>query len=297
MAIETNVTRQTDLAKVQSVDFVNRFEQNITKLLEALGVTRSVPLQAGMTLNRYKSAEVTLAGGKVAEGDIIPLSKVVTKPADPIKVELKKYRKSVTAEAIQASGYDAAVAETDEALLRELQKGVRADLFSYIKTNGKATTAYNTGLQGALATAWGQVQTKFEDDAAETLAFVNPVDVAKYNGSANITIQKEFGMNFVEGFLDAVVITNTSVEEGTIYATAAENLVVSFIPMSASEVARAFNLTADETGFIGITHLTQGDRATIDSLVMSGLTLFTEREDGLVKVEITEEAAAAPASK
>ncbi|NBI08240.1 hypothetical protein [Senegalia massiliensis] len=289
MAAETNVIKQVDLAKVQSVDFVNRFGENISKLIEALGVTRKLPVQAGMVINRYKSADVTLAGGTVAEGEIIPLSKVKTKPAESIEMTIKKYRKAVTAEAIQKSGYDHAVAETDEALLRELQKGVRTDLFSHITTNAKATVAYEHGLQGAIATAWGQIQTKFEDDAAETLAFVNPIDVAKYQGSANITMQKEFGMNFVKGFLDAVVITNTSVPKGTIYATAAENIVLAYIPMSASEVARAFNLTSDETGFIGMTHSPQEDRATIQSLVMSGITLLTEREDGLVKVAITKE--------
>lgn len=294
MAAETNVIKQVDLAKVQSVDFANRFGENINKLVEMLGVTRKVPVQAGMQLNRYKSANVTLAGGTVAEGDIIPLSKVKTNPAEPVLIELKKYRKAVTAEAIQKSGYDHAVIETDEALLRELQKGVRTDLFSHITTNAKATVAYETGLQGAIATAWGQIQTKFEDDAAATLAFVNPIDVAKYQGSANITVQKEFGMNFVEGFLDATVITNTSVPAGTIYATAAENIVLAYIPMNASEVARAFNLTADATGFIGMTHSPQEDRATIQSLVMSGLNLFTEREDGLVKVVITEPAPKLP---
>ena len=103
MAAETNAIKQLDLAKVQSVDFVNRFGENISKLVEALGVTRKVPVQAGMQLNRYKSAEVTLAGGTVAEGDIIPLSKVATKPAEPVAMELKKYRKAVTAEAIQKS--------------------------------------------------------------------------------------------------------------------------------------------------------------------------------------------------
>lgn len=289
MAAEENVIKQVDLAKVQSVDFVNRFGENLSKLTEALGVTRKIPVTAGMQLKRYKSADVTLAGGTVAEGEIIPLSKVVTKPAEAVEMEIKKYRKAVTAEAIQKSGYEHAVAETDEALLRELQKGVRTDLFSFITTSAKATVAYDHGLQGAIATAWGQIQTKFEDDAAETLAFVNPIDVAKYQGSANITMQKEFGMNFVEGFLDAKVITNTSVPPGTIYATAAENIVLAYIPMSASEVARAFNLTSDQTGFIGMVHSPQEDRATIQSLVMSGLTLFTEREDGLVKVVITEE--------
>ena len=288
MAAETNVIKVADLARVQSIDFVNRFGENINKLMEALSVTRQLPVQAGMVINRYKSADVTLAGGVVAEGDVIPLSKVKTNPAVPVTVELKKYRKAVTAEAIQRSGYDHAVAETDDALLRELQKGIRADLFGHITTNAAATVAYEVGLQGAIATAWGQIQTKFEDDSAKTLAFVNPIDVAKYQGSANITVQKEFGMNFVEGFLDATVITNTSVPAGTIYATASENIVMAYIPMGTSEVARAFGLTADETGYLGMTHSPQEDRATIQSLVMSGINLFTEREDGLVKVVITE---------
>ena len=50
------------------------------------------------------------------------------------------------------------------------------------------------------------------------------------------------------------------------------------------DVARAFELTADETGYVGIKSGYQNEeRAQIESLVMSGLQLFVEYAAGVVK--------------
>lgn len=285
MAAETGVIKQADLAVVQSIDFANTFGENVSKLLEAIGVTRKLPMQAGMVVKTYK-AVTDIKSGKVAEGDIIPLSHVETVAGDMHEVELKKYRKAVTGEAIQRSGFEHAVAETDAILVKELQKDLRKGLFDFLATG--TGVAEGVGLQGALAQAWGQVQTLFEDDGAETVAFVNPIDIANYNGSAELTMQKEFGMTFVEGFTDVKVISNTSVPVGKIYATAPENLVFAYIPVAGSELGRTFGLTSDETGYVGITHSTANDRVTVETLALSGVMLFAERLDGVVVVDITE---------
>lgn len=282
---EENLTVTGDLAKVQSIDFANRFGENITKLLEALGVTRKIPMASGMVIKTYKAVK-NVKKDKVGEGEVIPLSKVETKPDKTYEIELKKFRKAVSGEAIQRHGFDQAVAETDELLLKEIQKDIRADLFTFLATG--TGRAEGVGLQAALAQAWGQVQTLFEDDAVNTIAFVNPLDVANYNGDAKLTIQKEFGLTFVEGFTDVTVITNTSVPKGKIYATAPENVVFAYIPVTGSELGKTFNLTSDETGYIGITHNNVNNNVTVETLALSGATLFAERLDGVVVVDIKE---------
>ena len=77
MAAEENLIKKADLARVREIDFVNRFGYSIKKLMEALGVTRMIPKEAGTVLKTYK-ATGTLQSGTVAEGDLIPLSKYTT---------------------------------------------------------------------------------------------------------------------------------------------------------------------------------------------------------------------------
>ena len=73
-AAETNVITTQQMVKSREVDFVLRFTQfSLQKLIEALGVTRKVPLIEGTSLWVYKTVG-TLQSGDVDEGDIIPLS-------------------------------------------------------------------------------------------------------------------------------------------------------------------------------------------------------------------------------
>ena len=56
-----------------------------------------------------------------------------------------------------------------------------------------------------------------------------------------------------------------------------------------ADVARAFSLTADETGYVGIKSGYQNEeRAQIESLVMSGIHFFVEYAAGVVKGTIGE---------
>src|SRR5699024_2905352 len=120
----------------KSIDYVYRFGENFSKFIEALGITRQLPVQEGFTITMYTAPEVDLVDGDVGEGELIPLSKVTPKPAETKEITLKKYRKVTTVEAIQKYGRDKAINMTDEALIKEVQKGIRDDLFTVIKTNG-----------------------------------------------------------------------------------------------------------------------------------------------------------------
>lgn len=286
---ETNLVKATNMAKVREVDFVNQFTHgSLAKLVEVLGVTRKIPMMEGTTMYVY-STTGTLQSGAVAEGEIIPLSQYATTKTAVGEITLKKWRKAVSAEAIKKSGYDAAVNETDAALLRDVQKGIRTDFFTLLNgTITGSTSASGVGLQAALAAAWGQLQVKFEDDAAEAVYFVNPVDMANYLGAADITMQTAFGMNYIENFLGlGTVILSSNVTAGTFVATAKQNLVMYYLTMN-GDIAAAFDLTADELGYIGIKSGYQNEeRAQLESLVMNGIQFFVEYAAGVVKGTIS----------
>ena len=290
MAAESNLTTKNQMAKVREVDFVSQFTHNsLNKLMEVLGVTRKIPMMEGTTMYVY-STTGTLQSGAVAEGDVIPLSQYTTTKTAVGDITLKKWRKAVSAEAIKKSGYEASVRDTDAALLKDVQAGIRSDLFSFLNgTISGSASASGVGLQAALAAAWGQLQVKFEDDTAEAVYFVNPLDIADYLASANITVQTVFGMNYVENFLGlGTVIMTSRVTQGKFIATAKQNLVMYYLTMN-GDIAQAFNLTADETGYVGIKSGYQNEeRAQIESLVMSGVQFLVEYAAGVVKGTITE---------
>ena len=280
MAAETNTILTSDLARIRVVDFNNQFSGSIAKLIEILGVTRKIPVQEGATLKAIKVTG-TLQDGSVAEGELIPLSKYKTEEIPVGEIELKKWRKGTTAEAIIKGGYDQAVGETTDKMIRDVQKGIRSKLFEFMAT-GTGEASGGT-LQAALAAAWGQLQVLWEDDSIETVFVINPLDIADYLGTAQVTMQTAFGMNYIENFLGlGTVITNSSVPKGTFYATAKENIVLYFVNVASSELASAFNLTTDETGYIGINEYPDNDTARVMDLVMSGVTFFPERVDGIV---------------
>ena len=55
MAAETNLIKKEDLVRAREIEFVTLFGESIKKLVEALGVTRKIPKQAGYTLKAYKA--------------------------------------------------------------------------------------------------------------------------------------------------------------------------------------------------------------------------------------------------
>ena len=281
---ENNLIKKADLVKIREAEFVNMFGTSVKKLMEALGVTRKIAKQAGTVLKSYTATGV-LEDGAVAEGDVIPLSKYQTTPVTYKEITLKKWRKATSAEAIIERGYDQAVDMTTDAMLRDVQKGIRKDFFDFLATGTGSATGDT--FQAALAQAWGQLQVLFEDDEIGAVYFINPLDVADYLATANITTQTAFGMTYVENFLGlGTVIFNSSVPKGTVYATAKDNLVLYYIPVNGADLGEAFSFTADETGYIGIHEDPDYTNMTASDTVIAGLELFAERIDGVVVATI-----------
>lgn len=284
-AVDANTIKAADLAKVRDVDFTERFSVGIETLMKMLGVTRKIEKKAGEVLKVYKVAG-TLESGVVAEGEIIPLSKYNT-TYEPIgEATLHKWRKVTTAEAISEKGYGQAVNDTNEKMLKDIQKGIRSKFVSFMGTG--TGTASGTGLQATMAQIWGQMQVLFEDTSVQTVYFMNPLDVADYLGTAQITTQTAFGMTYIENFLGmGSAILASDIPKGKIYATAAENIVLYYIPVTSADMAQAFDLTADATGLIGIHTGATYDNLSAETVAASGVGLFAEKLDGIVVGTIT----------
>lgn len=283
---EANVIKKAQIAKVRELDFATLFGENVQNLIKMLGITRKIQVTAGTALKVLKVTG-TLQSGNVPEGEIIPLSQYATTYQTVAEATLNKWRKATTAEAIIKGGYDQAVNETNKKMLLDIQKGIRTQFVNFLATG--LETASGTGLQDALANAWGKMQILFEDDAVQAVYFVNPLDAADYLGKANITVQTAFGLNYVENFLGlGTLILTGAISKGTFYATAAENIVCYYINVNeANGIGEAFSFTTDaETGMIGIHEDGNYSRMQEETFAVAGITLFAERLDGVIVGEI-----------
>lgn len=279
---ESNVIKKAQMAKVRELDFATLFGENVQNLLKMLGVTRKIPVTAGTALKVLKVTG-TLQSGIVGEGEVIPLSQYATTYETVAEATLSKWRKATTAEAILKGGYDQAVNDTNKKMILDIQKAIRTQFVTFLATG--TATATGTGLQSALANAWGKMQVLFEDDAVQAVYFLNPQDVADYLGSASITVQTAFGLNYVENFLGlGTVILTGAISKGTFYATATDNIVAYYINVAeANGLGDAFDFTTDaETGMIGIHEDGNYARMQEETVAVSGITLFAERLDGVI---------------
>ena len=221
-AAETGTTVSADLAPAISVDFTSRIAQNIVELQELLGITDLIPMAAGTDIKIYKWAVGELAA-QVGEGEEIGLTNVKRTLANTITLDLDKYRRNTTAEAIQKVGRDIAINQSDEKLVQKVQKGIKGSLYTVLKAGSGSATG--TNLQIVLANLWAKLQEYYEDEDVTPVYFVNQQDVADYLGTAQITMQTAFGFTYIENFLGlgtAIVSPQVTVKKPI--ATAKENL-------------------------------------------------------------------------
>ncbi|HDE8881443.1 TPA: capsid protein [Staphylococcus aureus] len=293
MAAEPNLIDVKALGEAKSIDFANRMGIGLNKLFEALSVTNKIPMNVGSAIKQYrfKVIDSTAPNGEVAEGDIIPLTKVEREQVKITELKFKKYRKSTSAEAIQSHGYDLAINRTDNELLRYVQKNFRKEFFKTLKdaldsserTNKKALTGKN--LQGALAKGRANLSTLLDDEITP-IALVNPDDVAEHIANGLIVSNgAQFGLNLLTPYVGVKVIEFADVPAGEVWMTTAENLNVAFANPR-GELARAFAFATDETGFVGVLHDIQPERLTADTVFASAITMFPENIDAVVKVTI-----------
>ena len=292
MAAKANLIMKNDIqVKAREIDFVTRFERNWQHLRDILGIMRPIKKQPGAVL-KSKYAEGTLQRGLVGEGEEIPYSKFTVKEKNYAEMTIEKYAKAVSIEAIKDHGYENAVQMTDDEFLFQLQTDVTGRFYDYLKTG--TLTSTETTFQMALAMAKGRVENKFKQmhrNVTGVVGFVNILDVYEYLGAAEITIQNQFGFQYMKdfmGFNTIFLLSDSEIPRGQVIATPVENIVLYYVDPNESDFARAglVYTVSGETNLIGF-H-TQGNyhTAVSEAFAVMGLTLFAEYIDAIAVITI-----------
>lgn len=295
MAAKTNLIKTADIqVTAREIDFVTRFERNWEHLREILGIMRPIKKQPGAIL-KSKYAEGSLEDGNVGEGEEIPYSKFTVKEKEYAEMTIEKYAKAVSIENIKDHGYENAVQMTDDEFLFQLTTMVTGRFYDYLNTG--TLTATETTFQMALAMAKGLVENKFKmmhRTATGVVGFVNILDVYEYIGAADITIQNQFGFQYIKdfmGFNTIFLLSEGEIQRGRIIATPVENIVLYYVDPNESDFVRAglVYTVSGETNLIGF-H-TQGDykHAVSEAFAIMGLTLFAEYIDAISVVDMTDD--------
>lgn len=292
MPAPNNLIKTTDVTvTAREIDFVQRFTRNWDHLREILGVMRPIRKQPGTVL-KSKYAEGTLQSGQVGEGETIPYSHFVVKEKPYAEITVEKYAKAVSLEAIKDHGYENAVQMTDDEFLFQLQSEVTSRFYAYLNTGTLASS--ETTYQMALAMAKGRVENKFKEmhrTATQVVGFANILDVYEYIGTANITVQNQFGFNYVKGFMGygtLFLLSEAEIVRGRVIATPVENINLYYVDPGDGDFSRA-NLvytTDGETSLIGFHTEGKYDNATSVAYAIMGMTLFAEYLDAIAVIDV-----------
>ena len=232
----------------------------------------------------------TLNDGDVCEGENVPFSKFKAK-ADPVgPVAIKKYAKAVTLESIAEHGYERAVTLADEEFKIQLQNVVLNDFYSFLLTG--TLTSTEKDLQMAMSMAAGRVRHKFQKMGRQVTGvaeFVNTLDVYRYIGGANITVQTAFGMNYVKDFLGIdYLFFSSEIPQGTVAATPLNNIIPYYVNPANSEFAKAGLVYTGDPTLPMLGFHTKGDYGYVqsESYALMGIKLFAEYIDAVSVVTV-----------
>lgn len=278
-------------------DFVTRFNEKWEALRTIMGIMRPIRKTPGTQLISY-TAEVTLEDGDVDPGNVIPYSRATITQATKADLAIKKYAKAVPIEDVDKYGAEIAVEKSDDAFLTELQNVVLGNFYTFLNTGSLTGTA--TTWQAALAKAQGEVLNKFAGMAksvTSVVGFANILDAYDYLGAADITVQTQFGINYVKDFmgystlflLPATVSGNTVIARNTVIATPVENIDLYYADPDDSEFARlGLNYTVQgETNLIGFHAQGNYSTAVGESYAIMGMKLWAEYLDGIAKITVS----------
>lgn len=289
MAVVPNTTTIAQMQiTARELDFVSRFTANMNALREIMGVMRPIRKQPGTRLVSYK-ASVVLQDGTVPEGDEVPLSQATVTEAFHKDLDLKKHRKRVTAEAVNKYGAAIAVQKTDDALLNEIQGEILDEFYAFALT-GTLKDNYDS-FQMAVAMAVAKVKHKFKQmrlNYGQVVVFANTLDVGKYQGAANITLQTKAGIEYVKDFTGVdTMIVSSEIPEGTVVAIPVDNIVMYYIDPADGDFASLgleYTTGNDDTNLIGVHKEGVYERVSGDTHTLSGLALWAEYLDGIAVV-------------
>lgn len=291
MASTANTTTTAQFTiNPREVDFVTRFTSTWEALQEILGIMRPVRKTLGTKLVASK-AEITLQSGAVAEGDEVPLSQATVTPVAYEDITLEKYRKRVTAESVAKFGAAVAIQKTDDAFLNELTNTVLDRFYDFAQTGTLGTGESYETFQMAVSMAVTLVKDKFKKlrlNYSNIVVFANTLDVGRYLGSAEISMQTRNGIEYFKDFLGATtVIVSSEIPEGKVIAIPADNIVLYYIDPADGDFAKlGLNYTTGNapTSLIGVHAEGVYGRVSGDMHAVMGMKLFAEYIDGIAVV-------------
>lgn len=299
MAAPDNLTTvaQIDEAFVRELDFVTQFGKNWDALRTIMGIMRPIRKAPGTKLVSFKATvDGGLQGGStVGEGEDIPLTKTKVEPVAYGDIEISKYAKAVSIEAVAKYGAATAIEKTDTAFRNELQKKVLKDFYAFLKTGSLVGTQKTW--QRALAIAKAAVLKRFGNsdlDVTEIVGFANIMDFYNYLGDKDITVQTEFGLNYVKNFLGystLFLLPDEYIEQKKVIAVPRENIDLYYIDPADSDFAKlGLKYTvAGETNLIGYHAEGSYSNATGISYALMGMKLWAEYLDGIAVVTVGSE--------
>lgn len=291
MAVIPNTTTTAQITiQAKEIDLANRFAATWEALSEIMGIMRPIRKAPGTKLVSSK-ASVVLQDGAVAEGDEVPLSQATVEPVAYKDLALKKYRKRVTAEAVEKYGAAVAVQKTDDALLNELQGSILDEFYAFALTG--TLTGSEATFQMAVSMAIGKVKDKFKKmhlNYGQVVVFANTLDVHRYLGATAITTQTSNGVEYLKNFLGAdVLIASSEIPEGKVVAIPADNIVLYYIDPSDGDFAALgleYTTGVGETNLIGVHKEGVYGRASGDTHVLMGMVMWAEYLDAIAVLDI-----------
>lgn len=276
----------------REVDFVSRFGDNWDALRDIMGIMRPIRKTPGTSLISY-TADVTLESGSVGAGNVIPYSKATITQAAKSDLTIEKYAKAVPIEDVNTYGAEIAIEKSDDAFLTKLQNVVLSKFYTFLATGTLTKTAATW--QKALATAQGEVLNKFatiQKDVTAVVGFANILDAYDYLGDANITVQTQFGLNYIKDFMGystLFLLPASQVERNKVYATPVENIDLYYIDPSDSDFAKLGlqYTTKGDTNLIGFHAQGNYSTAVGESYALMGMALWAEYLDGIANVTVS----------
>ena len=288
-ALDNTITA-ADLAFAQDVQFANAFDQDMSRLVELLGIGSVETLAAGTALYQYKVTG-TLGDGQAGEGDEVPLSKYTEKRTPIGELTAKAYRKLTTAQAIQKHGYEHAVEKTDQKMIQDVRGGIVSDFFKLLdKGTGSATgKTFKASMIQANA-ALADALEKAGDPAEGFVFFANYLDYA--NWAADHDVHNDgagsvFGLNYIANLAGIVgtVVFSAHVAKGAVYATPSAN-IHAYVPDFSALAQGGLAYATGDLGTIGVAHEAAYNRVSCVTNVLAGVNLVPEVTNYIVKATI-----------
>lgn len=309
MAVHPNTTDAAALNASLDQEFVKNFKGETDRLAEILGIFSPEIKPAGTALKMLKvtgalnndktDATSTLpgsgtfspgcsSGSKYVEGDEVALSKFNATWETVGELKLKPYRKLTTIQGVDKAGVVNSVMATDAKMLSLVRNDVVKEFFALLETG--AGTASGKGLQLAVATVdakLGDTLEKNGDATQRIIHFLSREDAAAYLGTAPVTTQTVFGMTYLKNFLGMTDVFLTSqVKKGSMYATPVENIHIFGADFGAYKAA-GLPYKTSANGLVGVAHTPAYDHVSVETNVLTGMLLFPEVKDYIIKGTIS----------